>query len=57
MEPEDTPRKFVIAIDVRDVLAGGGALLVVVGAAAIHWALAVVVVGAALLGLSWRLAR
>ena len=54
---DEKPETWLIAIDKRDVLAATGSLLILVGAAAIHWAAALVAAGAALLALSYRLSR
>ena len=57
--PDADPAKarWTLALDVRDVVGAAGLLLVLIGAAALHWALAVIVLGAGLAALSWRLAR
>jgi hypothetical protein len=55
MQEPTLPRRYTLEIDARDVLAGIGCALVLAGAAAIHWALALVVLGLGLVGLAWRL--
>jgi len=44
-------------VDLRDVIAGGGAVMVVVGGALIHAGLALMVAGAAAIGLAVYFAR
>ena len=50
-------RPWDVAIDVRDIIAGLGGVMVIVGAAAFHWAAALVVIGLGLCGLAWRLTK
>jgi hypothetical protein len=51
------PRDFHLRIDLRDILGVAGALLALVGAAAIHWGLAAAVAGAGLFAVAYRLSR
>ncbi len=58
MPPEPAPRRRLAwTIEGPDVLGATGAILVVVGCAAFHWALALVAIGLGLCGLAWRLSR
>lgn len=57
MPKPDERQPWQVSVDTRDILAGAGATLVLIGAFAFHWAAAVVVVGAGLCVLSWRLSR
>lgn len=57
MPPDTTRRRLAWTIEAPDVLGATGAILVVVGASAFHWALAVMTVGLGLCGLAWRLSR
>ena len=52
-----TRRRFRMEIEGPDVLGATGAILIVVGCAAFHWALALVAIGLGLCGLAWRLSR
>lgn len=51
------PAKFRLTLDMRDVIGGGGVLLVFAGLATVHWGLAVSAAGAGLFVLGLRLAR
>jgi hypothetical protein len=53
----DAPSRFTLAIDMRDVLAGAGVIVVLAGAAVIHWGLALLVLGGALIATAWRLTK
>ena len=56
-DPTAAPNRWTFSVDKRDLLAASGGALIIVGAAAIHWALALIAVGVALAALSWRLSR
>ena len=57
IDPGAARHRWTIAVDVRDLVGAAGGLLILVGAAALHWALAVIAIGAGLAGLAWRLSR
>jgi hypothetical protein len=56
-EPKPAEKNWHLRIDVRDLLGVSGVALVLVGAATIHWGLALAVVGAGLFVLAFRLSR
>jgi hypothetical protein len=55
--PGPARSRWIVEIDLRDVLAAIGALTVVAGALAFHWGLALMVFGAAVAGFAWRATR
>jgi hypothetical protein len=55
--PQPQAKNWHIRIDVRDLAGGAGLLLGLVGAATIHWGLAVAVAGAGLFAFAFRLSR
>lgn len=60
MSDENNPvprRPWDVAIDLRDIIAGFGGAMVIIGAAAFHWAAALVVLGLGLCALAWRLSK
>jgi len=60
-EPHEAPAparsRWIVEIDLRDVLACAGALAVVAGAAAFHWGLAVMAIGASVAAFAWSATR
>jgi hypothetical protein len=48
---------FHVRVDLRDLLGAAGLVLTLGGAAAIHWGLALVVVGAGSFALAYKLSR
>lgn len=44
-------------VDIRDVMGVGGLLLIVAGAAVIHWGFALIALGGGLAAAAWHLAK